>query len=213
MALREIIILPDKQLRLVSRSVEKVTTEIRKLADDMLETMYDAPGIGLAAIQVAVAAAAGQIDLAKKNEDGKAAAAGLHQSGDRLGVGRAVGLRGRLPVDPRILRGGRAAGEGARALHRSRRQGARGSTPTACSPPASSTRSTISTACCSSTICRKLKRDRVLKKFAKAAKRAASSRASARDRSAKRDHAAASRLHGHAGFCGADAARARGARP
>ena len=54
MALREIIILPDKQLRLVSRPVEKVTTEIRKLADDMFETMYDAPGIGLAAPQVGV---------------------------------------------------------------------------------------------------------------------------------------------------------------
>ena len=47
MALREIIILPDKQLRLVSKPVEKVTAEIRKLADDMFETMYDAPGIGL----------------------------------------------------------------------------------------------------------------------------------------------------------------------
>jgi len=54
MAIREIIILPDKQLRLVSKPVEKVTTEIRKLADDMFETMYDAPGIGLAAIQVGV---------------------------------------------------------------------------------------------------------------------------------------------------------------
>ena len=50
MALREIIILPDKQLRLVSRPIEKVTAEIRKLADDMLESMYAAPGIGLAAI-------------------------------------------------------------------------------------------------------------------------------------------------------------------
>ena len=47
MALREIIILPDKQLRLVSKPIEKVTADIRKLADDMLETMYDAPGIGL----------------------------------------------------------------------------------------------------------------------------------------------------------------------
>ncbi|MFX7879027.1 peptide deformylase, partial [Acinetobacter baumannii] len=46
MALREIIILPDKQLRLVSKPIEKVTPEIRKLADDMFETMYDAPGIG-----------------------------------------------------------------------------------------------------------------------------------------------------------------------
>ena len=52
MALRDIIILPDKQLRLVSKSVEKVTTDVRKLAEDMFETMYDAPGIGLAAKRI-----------------------------------------------------------------------------------------------------------------------------------------------------------------
>ena len=68
MALREIIILPDKQLRLVSKPVEKVTTEIRKLADDMFETMYDAPGIGLAAIQVAQPLRLITMDLAKKDE-------------------------------------------------------------------------------------------------------------------------------------------------
>ena len=67
MALREIIILPDKQLRLVSRPVEKVTAEIRKLADDMFETMYDAPGIGLAAIQVGVPKRLITMDLAKKD--------------------------------------------------------------------------------------------------------------------------------------------------
>jgi peptide deformylase len=71
MAIREIIILPDKQLRLVSKPVEKVTTEIRKLADDMFETMYDAPGIGLAAIQVAQPLRLITMDLAKKDEDGE----------------------------------------------------------------------------------------------------------------------------------------------
>jgi peptide deformylase len=71
MALREIIILPDKQLRLVSRPIEKVTTEIRKLADDMFETMYDAPGIGLAAIQVAQPLRLITMDLARKNEEGE----------------------------------------------------------------------------------------------------------------------------------------------
>ena len=71
MALREIIILPDKQLRLVSKPVEKVTPEIRKLADDMFETMYDAPGIGLAAIQVAQPLRLITMDLAKKNENGE----------------------------------------------------------------------------------------------------------------------------------------------
>ena len=71
MAIREIIILPDKQLRLVSRPVEKVTTELRKLADDMFETMYDAPGIGLAAIQVAQPIRLITMDLAKKEDDGE----------------------------------------------------------------------------------------------------------------------------------------------
>src|ERR1700726_2500847 len=71
MALREIIILPDKQLRLVSKPIEKVTAEVRKLADDMLETMYDAPGIGLAAIQVAQPLRLITMDLAKRDEDGE----------------------------------------------------------------------------------------------------------------------------------------------
>ena len=53
MALREIIILPDKRLREISKPVAEVTSEIRKLADDMFESMYEAPGIGLAAIQIA----------------------------------------------------------------------------------------------------------------------------------------------------------------
>src|SRR3978361_1011484 len=70
MALREIIILPDKQLRLVSKPGEKVTAEVRRLADDMFETMYDAPGIGLAAIQIAQPFRLITMDLAKReNED------------------------------------------------------------------------------------------------------------------------------------------------
>src|ERR1700691_665398 len=71
MALREIIVLPDKQLRLVSKPIEKVTAEIRQLADDMFETMYDAPGIGLAAIQVAQPLRLITMDLAKKSEEGE----------------------------------------------------------------------------------------------------------------------------------------------
>ena len=71
MAIREIIILPDKQLRLVSRSIEKVTAEVRRLADDMFETMYAAPGIGLAAIQVGQPVRLITMDLAKKEENGE----------------------------------------------------------------------------------------------------------------------------------------------
>ena len=68
MAIREIIILPDKQLRLVSKKIEKVTPKIRQLADDMFETMYDAPGIGLAAIQVGAALRVVTMDLSKREE-------------------------------------------------------------------------------------------------------------------------------------------------
>ena len=68
MALRDIIILPDKQLRLVSKPIAKVTAEVRKLVDDMFETMYAAPGIGLAAIQIGVPARVVTMDLAKKDD-------------------------------------------------------------------------------------------------------------------------------------------------
>ena len=70
MSLREIIILPDKQLRLVSKPVEKVTPDIRQLVDDMFQTMYDAPGIGLAAIQVAQPLRVITMDLAKPDAEG-----------------------------------------------------------------------------------------------------------------------------------------------
>ena len=52
MALREVLKFPDKRLRLVSAPVTEITEEVRKLASDMCEVMYDEPGIGLAAPQV-----------------------------------------------------------------------------------------------------------------------------------------------------------------
>lgn len=66
MAIRPLVILPDSQLRLVSKPVEAVTPEIRTLVDDMFETMYDAPGIGLAAIQVGVPLRVVTMDLSKR---------------------------------------------------------------------------------------------------------------------------------------------------
>ena len=54
MSVKKILIEPNKLLRQVSRSVEKVGNEERALMDDMLDTMYEAPGIGLAAIQIGV---------------------------------------------------------------------------------------------------------------------------------------------------------------
>jgi peptide deformylase len=69
MALREIIILPDQRLRLVSAPVKAVDADLKKLVEDMFETMYDAPGIGLAAIQLGVARRVVTMDLSKKDED------------------------------------------------------------------------------------------------------------------------------------------------
>ena len=68
MALRDIIILPDKRLRLVSDPVKAVDAEVRALVDDMFETMYDAPGVGLAAIQVGVPKRIVTADTAKKDD-------------------------------------------------------------------------------------------------------------------------------------------------
>ena len=69
MTVREIIKLPDKRLRLVSEPVKHVDAGIRKLVDDMFETMYKAPGIGLAAIQVGVAKRVVTLDLSKKESE------------------------------------------------------------------------------------------------------------------------------------------------
>ena len=71
MAIRPLVILPDSMLRKVSAPIGDITPEIRKLADDMFETMYDAPGIGLAAIQVAQPLRLITMDLAKRDENGE----------------------------------------------------------------------------------------------------------------------------------------------
>ena len=69
MAIHEIIKIPDKRLRQVSEPVKKVDAGIRKLVDDMFETMYKAPGIGLAAIQIGVAKRVVTMDLSKKEDN------------------------------------------------------------------------------------------------------------------------------------------------
>ncbi len=68
MALREILVVPDPILKQISKPVETVDDDLRALMDDMLETMYDAPGIGLAAIQVGVAKQVIVMDLAREDE-------------------------------------------------------------------------------------------------------------------------------------------------
>ena len=67
MTLRKILTEPNKILRQKSLKVEKVDDDLRKLMDDMLETMYAAPGIGLAAIQVGVPKRVIVLDIAPKD--------------------------------------------------------------------------------------------------------------------------------------------------
>lgn len=68
MALLDIITLPDAKLRLVSEPVERIDDELLRFMDDMLETMYEAPGIGLAAIQVGVPRRVVTIDVSGREE-------------------------------------------------------------------------------------------------------------------------------------------------
>ncbi|MCJ2141176.1 peptide deformylase [Methylobacterium sp. E-066] len=66
MTIRPLVILPDAVLRRISDPVGPITPEIRTLVADMFETMYDAPGVGLAAIQVGVAKRVVTIDTLKE---------------------------------------------------------------------------------------------------------------------------------------------------
>jgi len=69
MALRDIIVLPDKRLRQVSKPVAKVDAGIRTLVEEMFAAMYAAPGIGLAAIQLGEPKRVVTLDLAKKDDE------------------------------------------------------------------------------------------------------------------------------------------------
>ena len=71
MALRQILIEPNRILRQKSLPVEKVDIDVQKLMDDMLETMYSAPGIGLAGIQVGVPKRVIVLDISRKDSPKK----------------------------------------------------------------------------------------------------------------------------------------------
>ena len=68
MAVRDIIIHPDPRLKKASMPVAEVTSEVRTLAEDMLQTMYEAPGIGLAAPQVGVLSRLLVMDCVKEED-------------------------------------------------------------------------------------------------------------------------------------------------
>ena len=112
MAIRDILHYPDPRLRNRAQAVERVDDEVRRLLDDMLETMYAAPGIGLAAIQVNVPKRVITIDISEhgdqplclinpeilelagsiETEEGCLSVPGIYESVERADAIRARGL-------------------------------------------------------------------------------------------------------------------------
>jgi peptide deformylase len=69
MPIRPLVVLPDPRLRLKSEPVGAVSDHVRALAQDMLDTMYDAPGVGLAAIQIGVPKRVITMDVSKSETE------------------------------------------------------------------------------------------------------------------------------------------------
>jgi peptide deformylase len=154
MALREILVVPHPVLKQVSQPVDAVDDELRALMDDMLETMYDAPGIGLAAIQIGVPKRVIVMDLARQDEP--KAAAVFREPGDPLNSSATPQPyeEGCLSV-PDYLRRGGTSGKRVK-LRYLNYQGEQIEewTPRACTRSASSTRWITCRARSSSTTCR-----------------------------------------------------------
>ncbi len=100
MAIREILEVPDSRLKTVSKPVESFDDELKTLVEDMFETMYAAPGIGLAAIQVGVPLRVLVIDLQEPDPDAPAEDCGDHGCGHDH---RPVIRDPRVFVNPEIL--------------------------------------------------------------------------------------------------------------
>ncbi len=104
MAIREILEVPDPRLKIVSEPVTEFDDELKTLVADMFETMYDAPGIGLAAIQVGVPKRLLVIDLQEPDMDAEPEECG-HDHGDGQGSHKhyPVKKEPRVFVNPEIL--------------------------------------------------------------------------------------------------------------
>jgi len=101
MAIREIIEIPDPRLKQVSAPVTAFDDALRTLVADMFETMYDAPGIGLAAIQVGVAQRVLVIDLQPEDEDAEPEVCTAH--GDHHHTHQPLKKEPRVFINPEIL--------------------------------------------------------------------------------------------------------------
>ena len=101
MAIREILEVPDPRLKTISQPVEKFDAELKTLVDDMFETMYGAPGIGLAAIQVGVPLRVLVIDLQPEDPDAEPEVCTAH--GDHHHTHQPTKKEPRVFVNPEIL--------------------------------------------------------------------------------------------------------------
>ncbi|MEE4450273.1 peptide deformylase [Novosphingobium resinovorum] len=101
MAIREILEVPDARLKQVSVPVETFDDTLKTLVEDMFETMYDAPGIGLAAIQVGVPLRVLVIDLQPEDEDAEPEVCTAH--GGHHHTHRPTKREPRLFINPEIL--------------------------------------------------------------------------------------------------------------
>jgi peptide deformylase len=101
MAIREIIEIPDPLLKQVSKPVESFDDELKTLVADMFETMYDAPGIGLAAIQVGVPLRVLVIDLQPEDMDAEPEVCTAHEGEEH--THRPLKKEPRVFINPEIL--------------------------------------------------------------------------------------------------------------
>ena len=196
MALRDIIVIPDKRLRLTSDPVKTVDGEVRRLVDDMFETMYKAPGVGLAAIQIGVPRRVVTVDTAKKDEE-KTPLALLNPEITWSSEQKGTYEEGCLSIPEYYEEVERPAQVKVRYMDldgKTKEIEADGLLATVLQHEIDHTNGVLFIDHIS-----KLKRDRVIKKFAKAAKRTVM--------------IDAPYLHGHARLRGADADRACRARP
>ena len=105
MTIRPILTAPDPRLKAVSKSVDSVDAATRKLIDDMIDSMYEADGIGLAAVQIGVAQRVIVMDLDQK--DGKKNPRAFINPVITVALGGTGDVRGRLPLGAGDLRGRR----------------------------------------------------------------------------------------------------------
>jgi peptide deformylase len=169
MALRPIITLPDPKLRLVSKPIERIDDRLKKLIGDMIETMHDAPGVGLAAIQIGEPIRLLVADVAKKDEEPQPQVF-VNPEITWVSEERSVYEEGCLSIPEYYAEVERPASVRARFLDRDGQKGeilAEGLLATVLQHEIDHINGVLFIDHIS-----KLKRDRVIKKFAKAAKRA-----------------------------------------